>query len=61
MSKKIVIFVSILMIIAAGVIHFSVEGNPNLDFKMSGFVAGFLFGAGITLLLKELFLKKFIE
>lgn len=61
MSKKIVIFVSILMIIAAGLIHYLVEGNPNLDFKMSGFVAGFLFGAGITLLLKELFLKKLVK
>lgn len=61
MSKKIVIFVSVLMIIAAGVIHFSFEGNPNLDFGMSGFVAGFLFGAGITLLLKALFIKKHIE
>jgi len=60
MSKKIVFFGSILMIIAACVIHFSFEGNPGLDFGMSGFVAGFLFGAGVLLLLKP-FIKKYIE
>jgi hypothetical protein len=58
MAKKYVVLLSVLMIIASGVIHFSFEGNPNLDFFMSGFVAGFLFGAGIMLLLKALFIKK---
>ena len=60
MAKKYVVLVSILMIIASGVIHFSFEGNPSRDFFMSGFVAGFLFGAGIMFLLNTLFTKKLI-
>ena len=60
MTKKNVIFVSILMLIAACVIELlMIDNHTNLDFGMSGFIAGLLFAAGMFFLLKAIFTSKY--
>ena len=58
MTKRNIIFISILLILAAVVIKILLkDSNTNLDKEWIGFFSGLLFGAGIVLPL-SLILKK---
>ena len=59
MSKRNSIFVSILLIIAAVVIHVSVKDTKSIiDIEFIELFSGILFGDGITFLFQLLFRKK---
>lgn len=59
MDRRITIFISIILIIAAILIHVLLEdANTSLDGELIGFFAGICFGAGIMLPLTLLKKKK---
>lgn len=59
MSKTKTIFVAILLILSAVVMHFLVnDTNRRLDNKLIGFFSGFIFGIGIVVLIFAFINKK---
>ncbi|HNW51038.1 MAG TPA: hypothetical protein PKH79_08150 [Prolixibacteraceae bacterium] len=57
MSKSQTTIVSVLLIIAALVIEYLNESQPN-DNNLIGFFAGVVFGAGIVIFLKNILNRK---
>jgi hypothetical protein len=59
MTKGKTIFVSILLIVSAILIHFLMKGNTiKPDNEFIGFFSGFLFGVGLIFLIQTLIKRK---
>jgi hypothetical protein len=59
MSKGKTIFVAILLILSAAIIHFYVnDENAKVDKELIEFFSGFIFGIGVVALIVALFKRK---